>query len=335
MLPLEKILCPLCGERTFTGLFLQRDLALGVPGQLAIVRCDSCGLLYQNPRVRVDQLSLLYPTGYAAHKREPHLTRTLRNLGPSVQWVLTRYLGYPNLEISGAITVKIFGILNRRRILKAFPPWVGDGRLLDIGCASGKYLRQMGAVGWRLAGIEVDADAAVKALTVTPNIFVGDPANAPFLPGSFDLITAFHVIEHLPDPLGALRNMLTWLAPAGLIIIEVPNASGVGAKLFGRYWAGFDVPRHLVHFTPETMNAMVEKAGGRIEQMHHRTKPRYIIRSLKYYLADRSGTLPLFGRAIMHRKLSSGLMKIALEIIMPLAKKLRRGDAVRYFIRAA
>ena len=105
--------------------------------------------------------------------------------------------------------------------------------------------------------------------------------DAPFAPGSFDLVTAFHVLEHLPDPVGVLRRMLGWLAPGGIAVVEVPNVSGVGGRVFGRYWSGLEMPRHLVQFTPETMGALAERAGGRVVTAAHKTKPRYLIRSLR------------------------------------------------------
>ncbi len=304
-----------------------------MPGEFPLSRCEGCGLLYQNPRVRADQLARAYPAEYAAHTRDPELSRTLRHMGAAVRWVLSRRLGYRHLHGADvAWKDRLRGIVSRGRILKAFPPWVGRGRLLDVGCGSGKFLRQMGAVGWTLAGIEVDAEAAAKAREVTPDVFVGDPAEAPFARGSFDLITAFHVIEHLPDPLGALRNMVRWLAPGGLIIVEVPNAAGWGARLFGRYWSGLDFPRHLVHFTPATMAAMVEKAGGSVQRAVHRTKPRYFIRSLRHGLSDGRGLPSRLGLALVTSRLGGGALKLLLELLMPVARPLGRGEAVRYFI---
>jgi 2-polyprenyl-3-methyl-5-hydroxy-6-metoxy-1,4-benzoquinol methylase len=265
VLDLEIVACPLCGDKSATPVFSQRDLALGVPGSFPLARCERCGLLYQNPRVRADQLGLAYPEQYAAHVREPDLSRTVKQLGAGGRRLLARRLGYHHLD-PGPVSrgERRRAAVTGRRIVKAFPPWTGGGRLLDVGCASGKFLRQMAAVGWTCAGIEQDAEAAARARQVTPDVFAGEPLDAPFPPGSFDLVTAFHVLEHLPDPLGVLRRMLMWLAPGGSVVIEVPNVAGVGGRLFGRYWCGLDLPRHLVQFTPATVGALAERAGGRV-----------------------------------------------------------------------
>jgi len=336
VLALEPITCPLCGSAAARRLCTVRDLALGVPGEFPLARCEGRGLLYQNPRVRVDQLGLAYPPGYGAHAREPELGRTVRRLDAGGRWFLATRLGYMHLRperVSAADRLR--GLGRRHKYLDLFPPWTGKGRLLDVGCASGKFLRQMGAVGWRLAGIEFDPEAAAKARAVTPDVFEGDPVDAPFAPGRFDLVTAFHVIEHLPEPLMALRRMVEWLAPGGLMIVEVPNAGGVGARMFGRYWSGLDFPRHLVHFTPATMGAMVARAGGRVECAAHRTKPRYLIRSLRLLLGARSGSAARTALALSQSRVGAGVMKIVLEVLMPLARPGGLGEAVRYSIRRA
>jgi SAM-dependent methyltransferase len=146
-------------------------------------------------------------------------------------------------------------------VVKSFPPWIGGGRLLDVGCATGRFLQLMASVGWRVSGIELDAEAAARARTVTPDVIVGDPSEVTLPPAAFDLVTAFHVVEPLPDPVRALRNMLGCLAPGGLMVIDVPNVGGWGAALFGRHWSGLGFSRHLIHFTPATMRALVGRCG--------------------------------------------------------------------------
>lgn len=332
-LPLETVPCPLCRERRAIRLFEQRDLALGVPGVYTVVRCEACGLAYQNPRVCVDRLADAYPQDYAAHAREPALSRTVRRFGPAVRWTLATSLGYRHLTLDDVTAGhRLSSLLHAKRIRKAFPPWVGQGRLLDVGCASGKYLRQMGAVGWRLAGIESDGEAANKARGIGAEVYTGDPVDAPFPDGGFDLVTAFHSLEHMPDPLGALTRMIRWLAPGGLAIVEVPNAAGLGASMFGRYWSGFDLPRHLVHFTPATLGAMVERAGGVMARVEHKSRARYFVRSVRHRLADRPARLA-GARRVLASPLGEGAMKLGMELLSPLGEWSRRGEAIRGFVR--
>ena len=334
MLELEQIACPLCGEGSATALFEQRDFALGVPGRFPLVRCPRCGLLYQNPRIRMDQLDLAYPANYPPHTKDPEVSRAAHRLGPVGRRVLAQRLGYRHLDPGELpLAARLRGAVTGGRIVKAFVPWVGQGRLLDVGCAMGRFMGLMQSVGWTVSGIEIDPEAAAHARKVTPDVFHGDPMDAPFAPGSFDLVTAFHVLEHLPDPVGVLRRMLGWLAPGGIAVVEVPNVSGVGGRVFGRYWSGLEMPRHLVQFTPETMGALAERAGGRVVTAAHKTKPRYLIRSLRFALDDYQGHGACLARTVVDSRLGGGVLKLLLELTLPIARPLRLGEAVRYVIQ--
>jgi SAM-dependent methyltransferase len=333
-LTLERIACPLCGAHATAELFAERDLALGVPGRFPVARCERCGLLYQNPRVCVDELERMYPANYPPHARAPKLGPLPRDPGPAVRCVLAEHLGYRHLRVDDLRRRdRLAGQLRRRRIAKNFPPWIGRGRLLDVGCATGRFLQQMAAVGWEVSGIEFDAEAAATARAVTERIVVGDPVDASFATASFDVVTAFHVVEHLPEPRRALECMLRWLAPGGLLIIEVPNVAGWGGSLFGRYWSGLDYPRHLVHFTPATMAAMVNRAGGRIVDQWHWSKPRWITRSVRHALVAHHSVAARAALAALDSRLGRGVVKLVLDVALRPAGPARRGEVVRYFIR--
>jgi SAM-dependent methyltransferase len=335
-LELEPIACPLCGAPVATELAAERDLALGVPGRFPLSRCEGCGLLYQNPRVRRDQLDRMYPADYPPHARDPDLARVLRDRSPAVRWLLARRLGYAHVDTRDVTARhRLIARWRRRRVVKNFPPWRGQGRLLDVGCATGRFLQQMAAVGWRVSGIELDPEAAAKARTVTPDVVVGDPAELELPAAAFDLVTAFHVVEHLPDPATALRHMLSWLAPGGLMIVEVPNVGGWGGSLFGRFWSGLDFPRHLVHFTPRTMHALVERCGGRVVDEWHWSKPRWLIRSARFSLAARGTAAARLALAGLDSRLGGGLVKLGLEVVLKAAGPARRGEVARYFIEHA
>jgi SAM-dependent methyltransferase len=167
------------------------------------------------------------------------------------------------------------------------PPWRGAGRYLDVGCGSGGSLAVARALGWRIAGIEMDEAAAALARRYTEELHVGDILTAPFPSARFDVVTAFHVLEHVPDPVAVARRMLDWLAPGGLLIVEVPNAGGLGAALFGDAWSGLELPRHLSHFTPMTLERVIKKAAGRIVWTWHQAKPRTYLWSWSALLRDR------------------------------------------------
>src|SRR5262249_57535140 len=179
----------------------------------------------------------------------------------AARWALAEGRGYEARRDANVwLATKIRGGRLLRRIRWSCPPWTGAGRYLDVGCGSGGALGVARALGWRVAGIEMDDAAAAKARRFTDELHVGDVLTAPFAPGRFDVVTAFHVLEHVPDPVAAARRMLDWLAPGGLLIVEVPNAGGLGARLFGGAWAGLELPRHLSPFTPAPLRARLPHA---------------------------------------------------------------------------
>lgn len=328
-LPTVEVPCALCGSDRAEAVWTTPDRAFAVPGTYTVVRCRDCGFLYQRPRVRGDRLADCYPDHYPRHQepspRVPFKGSPARIR--AVRWALARHLGYASLrdEHAGLLTrVRARWLL--RRLSWSCPPWTGSGRYLDVGCGSGGALGVARALGWQVAGIETDEAAAAKARRFTDDLHVGDVLDAPFAFARFDVVTAFHVLEHLADPVAALRRMLDWLAPGGLLIVEVPNAGGLGARLFGRAWSGLELPRHLSHFTPHTLARAVEKAGGRVVWCLHQAKPRYYLWSWSNCLRDRG----LGGLARLSEvRPVYGVLKLVLELGLPLVSRAGRGEVIR------
>jgi SAM-dependent methyltransferase len=115
---------------------------------------------------------------------------------------------------------------------------------------------------WKLYGIEMEESTAAKARARTgAEVFVGDAAQAPFPAGFFDVVTAFDVLEHVYDPREFLRKVMEWLKPGGIFHALVPNVASWEARLFGSYWFGLDLPRHLFHFSPQSLRKLMSVAG--------------------------------------------------------------------------
>jgi SAM-dependent methyltransferase len=244
-----------------------------------------------------------------------------------VRWALALWLGYPPPDHAAARGLtRLRARLLRRRLRWECLPWIGRGRYLDVGCGSGAALGAARALGWQVAGIEMSGAAAAKALRFTGEVYTGDVLSAPFPPGRFDVVTAFHVLEHVADPVAMLRRMLGWLAPGGLLIVEVPNAGGLGAQLFGRAWSAIELPRHLSHFSPDSLGRAVALAGGRVVWSWQRAQPRHYLWSLRLALEDRG-----WGRLarLTTRPLLRGPLKLLLELTLPLVSLARRGEVIR------
>jgi 2-polyprenyl-3-methyl-5-hydroxy-6-metoxy-1,4-benzoquinol methylase len=139
---------------------------------------------------------------------------------------------------------------------------VPKGRLLEIGCGNGEYLRRMEDLGWDAQGIEPDAQAAkIAQEQLGVKVIAETLEKADLADDCFDAVVLNHVIEHIPDPLTLLRQCLRLLKPEGQMVILTPNLQGLGHRVFQRDWANLDPPRHLRLFSPAALRSTAKQAG--------------------------------------------------------------------------
>lgn len=143
-------------------------------------------------------------------------------------------------------------------------------RMLDYGTGTGYFTDFMVRKGYRAEGIEIDPAARAYG-TEKFGITVRDPDYlfTGYETGSFDVITLWHVLEHLYDPKKYLRRFSELLGTEGILVIAVPNHKSRDAAVFGPDWAAYDVPRHLWHFGPNTMRQMIGEADFRVNGTQH------------------------------------------------------------------
>ena len=138
------------------------------------------------------------------------------------------------------------------------------GVLADIGAGTGHFAKYMQDHGWQVTGLEPDETARKVALEKLDLKLLPLENLASLPPHSFDVITLWHVLEHVQDLDGYLEHFRTILAPEGVLIIAVPNHTSVDARHYKLQWAAYDVPRHLWHFSPASMEKLLDKHGFRI-----------------------------------------------------------------------
>jgi len=155
-----------------------------------------------------------------------------------------------------------YGVAKRcRTITKRKEP----GRILDVGCGAGHFLNGMKLRGWQTFGIEVSEGAAAYARErFGLEVHVGELEEAEFPAACFDVITLWHVLEHLHDPLATLMEINRLLKDDGLLVFAIPNWESVDARLFGEFWVGLDVPRHLYVFARPALESLLFEAGFKI-----------------------------------------------------------------------
>jgi SAM-dependent methyltransferase len=140
------------------------------------------------------------------------------------------------------------------------------GRLLDVGCATGTFLRAVReAGGWETHGVEMSSAAVqIARERYGLDVSAGTLEAAAFPNEMFDAVTLWDVLEHLPDPAASLTEIWRILKAAGVLILRVPNGASWDAQWFGPYWAGLEPPRHTYVFTPQTLELLLVKSGFEI-----------------------------------------------------------------------
>ncbi len=229
----EHIDCPVCGGASFTELFRKHDEPF--------VQCDGCGLILINPRpVHAEVLETYdadYSKGYVA-KQKGKRRRAAR-------WV------------------------GRMRSL------VPSGRWLDVGCSAGFIVEAARNAGYDAWGIDVEpwGVAYAREHLKLENVCVGMLEEQNFKDGFFDIITAYEVIEHVPDLNGFLAQLRRLLAPDGVIVIHTPDVGHWRRPKNLESWEAVIPSEHLYYFSRATLTALVEKHGLRVERWGFTLKP--------------------------------------------------------------
>ena len=141
------------------------------------------------------------------------------------------------------------------------------GSILDVGCGTGAFLNTMKLGGWKITGLEPDETARAKATSLYG--IEPQPSEEIFnlSHNTYDAITMWHVLEHVHQLHGYVAQLKNMLTDKGKIFIAVPNYTSYDAAHYGEFWAAYDVPRHLYHFSPESMKNLVEQHGLSIKKM--------------------------------------------------------------------
>ena len=248
--------CPACGHLTFSNFLICTDHS--VSGEsFALVQCKHCSHVFTNPKPDQSKLPDYY-------KSDSYISHTNRALNP-VQWIY-KLIRYKTIRNKENLIHKLSG---------------NKGSLLDYGCGTGQFLNHCIKAGWNGTGIEPDASARsiAKQSDLTVLSSINEAGN------TFDIITAWHVLEHVPEPFETMNSFIRMLKPGGKIVLGLPNHKSYDAKNYGSYWAGYDVPRHLSHFNQASLAALAQRSKLKIEKILPMPYDAYYVSMLseKYY----------------------------------------------------
>lgn len=265
--------CPVCGSESREIIY--RDLVDNVfkvaSGKWQLWKCSSCFSAYLDPRPTRETIYLAYENYYThqeAFERDDYASlNILRKLR---RWLVNGYTNWrystqampaSSLGILIAYTIpSLKKILDRQyRHIPKLPKH--GGKLLDVGCGDGTFLRLARTCGWDVTGVDPDPVAVTNAAKHGIKVFEGSVESFVGKKELFDVITLNHVIEHLHDPVDALKICYDLLKPGGLLWLETPNIDALGHVRFRGNWRGMEAPRHLVLFNRRSLVQSLVNVG--------------------------------------------------------------------------
>jgi ubiquinone/menaquinone biosynthesis C-methylase UbiE len=233
--------CQICQNETFELYLNCKDHLVTAQG-FSIQSCKNCGFRFTNPRPSTTTIGNYYQSlDYVSHNDQSS------GVINSIYRLVRNYTLKRKLALLNSVSKK-------------------KGKLLDVGCGTGLLLYTCKKGGWSIQGTEPDVNARSVASSRLQQTIV--PTIEEITDKDFDVITMWHVLEHVPNLQKTLHELNSRLKRGGMLVLALPNSDSVDAKQYKEFWAAYDVPRHLSHFTPSTIDKLVTKSGFSLEETH-------------------------------------------------------------------
>ena len=232
--------CPACGASEMTTHLQAKDYTVS-KNTFTIVRCAACDLLFTNPRPEAEQAGYFYQSeNYISH------SNTQKGFINKLYHAVRK------------ITLK-----QKTNLIQGEQK--GTKNLLDIGCGNGHFLHACQQDGWNTFGMELDPETAARAAALTGQSIFPNLQAIPDEP-QFELISLWHVLEHVYEIDAYFEFFKKRINPGGKLLLALPNSKSFDADYFKEFWAAYDVPRHIYHFTPATITALAAKYGFKLKK---------------------------------------------------------------------
>ncbi|MBX0333692.1 class I SAM-dependent methyltransferase [Pontibacter sp. HSC-14F20] len=232
--------CPICGKEDFKNFLVVTDNAVSKES-FVIVECENCSFKFTNPRPDAASIDKYYESEeYISHSN-----------------IKTGIINRAYHVVRSITTKQKVELINRYASAK--------GAILDYGCGTGVFLNACKQDGWDVRGVEPNARAREEASTLTGELIA--KGHDEISGEKFDIITMWHVLEHIHALNETLAELINLLQEDGTLIIAVPNADSHDAQQYKADWAAYDVPRHLYHFTQPTMKRLLKKHKMKLEEV--------------------------------------------------------------------
>lgn len=222
--------CPICKTTSFQNFIICKDHT--VSGEsFALSKCENCGFIFTNPRPDESLIEKYYQSdNYISHSDQS------RSITDSLYKI-----------------VRSFTLRSKLNLLNSL---CTDKTLLDYGCGTGDFLQHCQSKGWAVAGVEPNEKARNISREKLSGSLVRDIAQLD-KKNSFDIITLWHVLEHVHDINSLTKTLKERLNKNGYLIIALPNHESYDQNLYQEHWAAYDVPRHLHHFSQQTFSELI------------------------------------------------------------------------------
>jgi len=230
----EVLVCPICGAKTFTPFLNCKDYAVSQE-TFQLVQCAQCQFVATSPAPHNNDIAKYYLSDtYISHSNK---AKTL----------LDKFY----------LLARTFTLKWKLKLISNNLNKTTDVTLLDYGCGTGEFLKKCKSRGWKICGIEPSDIARIQSSEATKALIAPSLADISF--NKFDIITLWHVLEHIPDLDDTLEKLKSRLSDSGTMFIAVPNHKSWDATYYKAYWAGYDLPRHLWHFSQQNMETLLQK----------------------------------------------------------------------------
>ncbi len=232
--------CPVCKGTNLSSFLDCKDHTVSRE-TFTIVKCKSCGFKFTNPRPEIKDLGKYYESpDYVSHSKS---TKGFIN---SLYHVAKHYSLLKKIQLINSLSKK--------------------GKILDYGCGTGDFLNACKVSGWEVSGIEPNKLARNTSKELLKSDIKSELLENSFDKESFNIITLWHVLEHVSELDKTVETILSFLKPNGILLIAVPNCNSYDAQIYNKYWAAYDVPRHLYHFVPETITKYFNERNLSLER---------------------------------------------------------------------
>jgi 2-polyprenyl-3-methyl-5-hydroxy-6-metoxy-1,4-benzoquinol methylase len=243
--------CANCGASGDVLYEQLEDSDFSAPGKWSLRQCPSCKLAWADPQPLPGEISKLYHVYYTHGEGGDADSNAYDTRG--IKKIIKRVLSMVFFW-RGALYMSGFHYLETLR----------PGRLLEVGCGNGGFLRAAASRGWEAVGLDFDHNAVRQANSI-PGVSarVQELSEANYPPNSFDAIVMNNVIEHIWNPVETLSKCRELLRCGGRLVMITPNISSMGHRIFGRYWRGLEPPRHLFLYDARPLRSLCQRVGFR------------------------------------------------------------------------